>query len=137
MISQKTPTSTTSAGISIVSSPTSPGFSSSAAFGCAAPQLCTKWQDRLIGKPHHENFGASGGKQKADDCLPTFSQHIARNTILTSHYSKTFPTEEVNNTHFHPAQCLSTTLALNSYHPAQSQFQGARRGTKVQHGEAP
>jgi len=124
MISQKTPTST---------SPTSPGFSSSATFGCVTPQLCTKWQDRLIGKPHlncHENFGASGGKQKADDYLPTFSQHFARNASLTIQFSKTFPTEEVNNTHFHPTQCVSTTLALNSYYPAQSQFQNARRGTK-------
>lgn len=52
MISHNPSSSTRTGAVSIMSAPSSPSFSSSAPYNYIAPQLCTKWQDKLIGRPH-------------------------------------------------------------------------------------
>ncbi|PUU83623.1 hypothetical protein B9Z19DRAFT_822952 [Tuber borchii] len=121
MISQKTPSSTTAGDISIMSSPTSPGFSSSATYNYITPPMCTKWQDRLIAycKEHHlseplfQDFSDRRGGRTAWTTMVTIGSRVPEPLRIWAKFS--YEVTYVNNAREDAAECALQHLQGN--HP--------------------
>ncbi|KAG0123326.1 hypothetical protein HOY82DRAFT_544258 [Tuber indicum] len=92
MISQKAATSTVTADISAMPSPTSPTYSYCATFNCTPAHLCAKWQDCLAGfckqlgisEPSYQEFSDPRGKQHPIPSNPMNIRNSSPQSLLPS-----------------------------------------------------